>query len=66
MPNGGSQRECARAFRRRYLSCAVLAFSPARAQSAEADGARDRYRTVFFEHDYEPVHEHEKATENMD
>ena len=38
-----------------------MAFSPSRAHSAEADGARTRHRTGFFEHDYEPEHEHEKA-----
>jgi hypothetical protein len=29
----------------------VLAFSPARAQAAEAEGARARNRKIFFEHD---------------
>ena len=43
-----------------------MAFSRARAQSAEADGARARNRTGFFEHDYEQEHEHVKSRENMD
>jgi hypothetical protein len=34
-----------------------MAFSRARAQSAEADGARARNRMGFFEHDYEQEHE---------
>ena len=38
-------------------------FSPARAQSAEADGARARNRTSSVEPDYEQEHKHEKAGE---
>jgi hypothetical protein len=48
--------------RRKNPACAVssrnvLAFSRARAQAAEADGARARNRTAFFENVYE--HEQE-------
>jgi hypothetical protein len=48
-----------------HLEGAILGFSRARAQSTEADGARARNRTVFFEHDYEQEHEHEQAWENI-
>jgi hypothetical protein len=41
-----------------------LAFSLPLAQSAEANGARNR--TGFFEHDVEQEHEHGNARENMD
>jgi hypothetical protein len=47
----------------RLLRLRVLALYPARAQSAEADGARARNRTDSFEHDYEHEQEHEKAKE---
>jgi hypothetical protein len=49
--------------RSHVLKLPSFEFSPARTQSAEADGARARHRTGFFERDYE--HEHEKAGENM-